>query len=260
MIDLCTAGRGIKRVIGGEPVRFPARWSRYYESNYEQHTFNFLRAHCASGDTVMDIGAHLGLFSVFMARLVGPSGRVFSFEPTPLTRKTLQKTVRINGCENSITVRGEAVAGSTTTMRFYDTGMLLSNANSIIHSLRSRRSLTVKTVSLDDFVATYQLNVRCLKIDVEGAELELLRGACRTFLIDRPAAALSVHPAQLNNAGYILADVWSVLEEYNMSVRLLTDNKRARSQIAAIDKAWFCRQQDVFDIELLPMESASTRK
>ena len=109
-LDLITGGRGVPRVIGGETFRMPARWSRYYDAGYEPGTFAFLRRRCRPGDTVMDIGAHIGLFTVFMARLVGPSGRVLSFEPTPYTCGVLREMVRINGCGSTVEVNQKAVS------------------------------------------------------------------------------------------------------------------------------------------------------
>src|SRR5438067_2438972 len=129
-LDLCTAGRGVPRRIGGEVVRFPARWCRYYEAAYEPETFRFLAAQCRPGSTVLDIGAHLGLFTVIMARRVGPGGRVLSFEPTPSTRAALSETVRLNGFRDRVQVRGEAVAGTVGQAAFYCTGDDISNANS----------------------------------------------------------------------------------------------------------------------------------
>ena len=172
-LDVCTLGRGVEREICGERVRFPARWHRHYAAVYEPRTFAFLRAKCKPGATVLDLGAHLGLFTVFMARLVGPNGHVFSFEPTPQTRSALQKTVRLNGCAAIVEVHGEAVAGATGTAVFYDTGDVASNANSLVHNARSRQGMEVPTICLDDFVAERRISVGCLKIDVEGAELEL---------------------------------------------------------------------------------------
>src|SRR5437879_13846628 len=109
-LDVCTAWRGVPRLVGGEWISFPARWCRYYAADYEPATFTFLRAHCLEGATVLDVGAHIGLFSVLMARLVGPSGRVISFEPTPLTRRVLDETVRLNGFGDVVEVRAEAVS------------------------------------------------------------------------------------------------------------------------------------------------------
>ena len=201
----------MEREICGECVRFPARWRRCYATDYEPRTFAFLRAHCERGETVIDLGAHLGVFTVVMARLVGPNGRVFSFEPTRQTRPALEETVRLNGCDAIVEVHGEAVAGATGMAVFYDTGDLVSNANSLVHTGRSRQGLKVPTIRLDDFVAERRISVACLKIDVEGAELELLRGARQTFLTCRPAAALSLHPVPIRAAGGSLAEIWELL-------------------------------------------------
>src|SRR5438552_1491680 len=83
LLDLCTGYRGIGQRIGGEVFRFPAKWSRYYEAGYEAPTFQFLKEHCRPGSTALDLGAHLGLFTMLMARRVGPAGKVYAFEPTP---------------------------------------------------------------------------------------------------------------------------------------------------------------------------------
>src|SRR2546421_5552667 len=110
MLEACTPGEGVKRSICGEEIRFPARWSRYYEPDYEPHTFSFLRQQCRPGGIVLDIGAHIGLFSIAMARWVSPSGKVFSFEPCSTTREVLQETVRLNGYGEAVEVHGFALS------------------------------------------------------------------------------------------------------------------------------------------------------
>src|SRR5262249_1390161 len=112
-LEVVTAGKGIARMVGGECIRFPARWSRYYPPHYEPNTFTFLRKHWKPGQTVFDIGAHLGLFSVLMARLVGGTGKVFSFEPTAFTRQVLKRTLRLNACAAVVELCHEAVTQTT---------------------------------------------------------------------------------------------------------------------------------------------------
>ena len=130
-VEVMTGGRGIARRIGGEVIRFPVRFSRYYEQDYEPETFRFLREHCRKGDVVLDIGAHIGLFTVVTARLVGPTGRVYSFEPTPNTRKTLERTVRLNDIGDWVHVHGEAVSRVSGTATLFDTGDPGSNASAV---------------------------------------------------------------------------------------------------------------------------------
>ncbi len=89
-LDVLTGGRGIARTIGGEMIRFPPHFSRYYESDYEPATFDFLRQNLSKGDVYLDCGGHIGLFAVVGARIVGDTGRVYSFEPTPFSRSVLE--------------------------------------------------------------------------------------------------------------------------------------------------------------------------
>jgi len=252
LVDLCTLRRGIRRVICDEEIRFPPRWSRFYPPDYEPYTFRFVRSHCAAGATVMDIGAHLGLYSVVMARLVGPAGRVYSFEPTPLSRRVLQQTVRINGYAGIVEVRPEAVAGATGKAVFYDTGSPASNANSLVRTAKSKSGTTLDEVRLDDFVASRGLHVSCLKVDVEGAELDLLRGARQTLLTCRPAVLLSIHPTDIQESGGSLAEIWQLLQECGMSVRLPEELHPARSNAEPIASDWFCEQTSPFEVESIP--------
>jgi FkbM family methyltransferase len=242
-LAISTSRRGIKRTIGGEEIRFPARWFRYYEADYEPETFSFLRANLKEGQTALDVGAHIGLFSVVMARLVGASGHVFSFEPTPLTNKVLKETVRLNRCEEIVEVRAEAVSNKTGTATFYDTGHAASNANSLVKGEKSRGGLEVKTTSIDDFAGARGLSVNCIKIDVEGAELHALRGGARTFAEHRPVVSLGLHPPFLGDAKADLSEIWKLLRDYRMAVVY-------KGQ--AVEEAWFCQQRDLFDVHLFP--------
>jgi FkbM family methyltransferase len=178
-----------------------------------------------------------------MARLVGPKGQVFSFEPTALTRKVLRRTVRINGCATVVQVRPEAVAQRTGDAMFYDTGDPGSNANSLVSTPRRHLGTKVPTISLDDFAGARGLKVNALKIDVEGAELDVLRGASETFMRCRPVAHLSIHPAAIQQAAGSLAGVWELLQRYRMSVT------RGVNPMA---EAEFCQAQDLFDVQIRP--------
>jgi FkbM family methyltransferase len=243
-LDLVTLGRGIERRIGGETIRFPARWSRYYEADYEPETFRFFRETLKKGDTVLDIGGHIGLFAVFTAHLVGSEGKVFSFEPTPLTRGVLQEVVGLNDCSDIVEVRPEAVSAKSGETVFFDTGDDISNANSLVRTERSKREILVKITSVDEFVAERNLTVSCLKIDVEGAELDVLRGARETFLTHRPAARLGLHPPFITQNEHSLGEIWDTIQEYRLTVEFEGN---------PVDKGWFCSQAKLFDVNLLPI-------
>ncbi len=242
--DAVTFGRGIKRRIGGVEIRFPAKWSRYYESDYEPDTFAFFQKYLKRGSNVLDIGAHIGLFAVVSAKLVGKSGKVFSFEPTPFTREVLIDVVSLNGCSGIVEVRGEAMSSKCGKAVFFDTGTEISNANSLVKTDRSQKQIEVDLISVDEFVSLHGIQVDCLKIDVEGAELEVLRGARETFLNGRPVARLGLHPPAIAQNGQTLGEIWDVLESYQLRVEL--GGK-------PVGKEWFCDQPEIFDVTLLPI-------
>jgi FkbM family methyltransferase len=242
-LDAATLGRGVERRIGGEKIRFPARWSRYYEAGYEPETFDFFRRNLKEGDTVLDIGGHIGLFAVLTARLVGPAGKVFTFEPTPFTRSVLEQVVELNNCGDVVEVRHEAVSSKSGETIFFDTGDTISNANSLVKTERSRREIAISMTSVDEFVAERGLNVNCLKIDVEGAELDVMLGARETFLSRRPVARLGLHPPFIIQNGQTLEDIWELLSEYRLDV--VFEGKQ-------IEKDWFCTRPELFDVNLLP--------
>jgi FkbM family methyltransferase len=243
--EFCTAGRGVQKCIGGQPIRFPVRWSRYYPTDYESETFAFLRANCKPGQTAMDVGAHLGLFTVVMAQLVGPNGSVISFEPTPSLQQVLRRITELNGVARNVELRTEAVSESRGFATFYDTEEIGSNANSLALTSRSHHGIEVATISIDDVSDEIDRPIHCLKIDVEGAEIEALHGARRTFLNCRPAASVAIHPPILAQLGHTLDEFWDLVDEYRLEGWVL--GKR-------VDRSWFVEQEGLFDVHLYPLE------
>ena len=242
-LDAVNFGAGTKRVISGDAIRFPARWSRYYESDYEPETFRFFHENVKPGDTVLDIGGHIGLFAVVTAKLVGSTGKVFSFEPTPFTRGVLQQVVDLNQCSEVVEVRGEAVSSKSGETAFFDTGDTISNANSLVKTARSKREIPIRLTSVDEFVKQRDLRIACLKIDVEGAEMDVLTGARETFTTMHPVARLGLHPQFIVQNDQSLDDIWRILADYKLNV--IFDGTQ-------VEKDWFCSQPNLFDVNLIP--------
>ena len=242
-LESLTRNRGLVSEINGTNIRFPARYSRYYESTYEPVTSDFLRQNCRQGNTFLDCGAHIGLFTVVGAKLVGETGKVFSFEPTPITREVLKDVVRINDCENIVEVCGEAISKESGTATFFDTGENASNANSLVKTTRHAGGLTVPTISIDDFAAERDLKVDVIKIDVEGAELDALRGAFQTLKNQRPPFSIGLHPKAVSEIGASLEEIWDIFMQLDYTVSF--DEKQ-------IEKDWFIAQKNLFDVQCYP--------
>jgi FkbM family methyltransferase len=151
----------------------------------------------------------------------------------------------LNRVADLVEVRPEAMASHSGTSVFFDEASPASNANSLVPDGRSNLAIEVQTTTLDDFVLARGLHVNALKVDVEGAELEVLRGGAKTFDACRPSLALSLHPSAIKRAQGSLEDIWRVLESYRMII--LHDNK-------TLEQSWFCRQVDLFDVVALPAE------
>jgi spore maturation protein CgeB len=143
--------------------------------DYEPETRLRIQRLLQPGSTFVDLGAHIGYFSLLAARSVGPTGRVFAFEPTPATREVLKSNVAHNGFEQIVRVAPFAVAETPGTVRFR-TFPNSSESNGVAPEAETG-NLLVECTSLDAFFAELDWpRVDVIKMDVEGAELSALRG------------------------------------------------------------------------------------
>jgi FkbM family methyltransferase len=162
------------------------------------------------GMCFVDVGANIGYYTVIAARLLGPSGTVHSFEPNASVRSSLVKNLELNAFHN-VVVHDEAVTSESGSVLFYKSEW---TENSGISSIlpgdgRSEQGERVPSVSLDDFAeAISPVRIDLLKIDIEGAELDAIKGGERLLSrADAPAIlfeSFDVGPsgAALDRLGY----------------------------------------------------------
>jgi FkbM family methyltransferase len=136
------------------------------------------------GDYVVDCGANMGFTTIFFAHFVGPSGKVIAVEPHPANVRDLRQNILLNGLTN-VDVRETAVGSGNGVVELCDA------PNGIIVAGGEAKIVQVPIVRLDDAVCDRQPTF--LKIDVEGHELEVLKGAAR-ILSGRPKLDIEVHP------------------------------------------------------------------
>lgn len=240
-MDLVTLKKGSQRKINGLDIRFPLRYAKYYESDYEKETFDFFGKNIAPDHTVLDIGAHIGLYSVFFSKRISGNGRVICFEPTPGTFAILQQTVQLNQLGNCTLVNA-AIAEKSGTLKFNLTthNGEGSNANSLVRTDRTVNAVDVKVYSIDDYRCAEKLKIDVLKIDVEGYELNALKGAKETFERDKPLGILALHPAAIKQLGQTLGQIWDLLVDYKCTVAY---------HGKPISKDEFCSKELLFDVE-----------
>jgi len=175
------------------------------------------RKYIKQGDVVFDVGANIGQYSLLASRLVGAIGRVYAFEPAIEVLQKLRENIALNTPDN-IHVIPKAVAAESKNMQFFpaseekdqDIGSLLPAKGT-----RSNESIEVEAISLDDFCDSNSIDhVDFLKIDAEGFDLEVLKGA--SGLIDRNpdlVVMAEIAPHLLKLAHASPEDLYGFMEE-----------------------------------------------
>lgn len=240
--------RGFSRKINGQIIKLPFRFSKFYPSIYETEKTEFIRQHCRSGSTTIDIGAHIGVFSFFLAKQVGEKGKVISFEPSPFTYTVLTQTVRLNGLENIVDTRRQVVSGSREEVTFYiNQGSDISNANSMsVKNITDAEAKAVKVPSmlLDDFLQDGSIgDLSFIKIDAEGAELDILEGGKALIGRFKPFMTLEVHPKSFMDPVEVQTEIFNLLA--GLGYTMYRESRR-------VDLEEFCSFTDCFEVFLIP--------
>lgn len=180
-------------------------WLGTYEVDLLSHLPHIVRA----GMTVYDVGANIGYLTVALARLVGPEGRVYAFEPLPDNLQRLRHGLQQNDLAGVVTVVEAAVgeqAGTSSFLVHRSVGMgKLAGSGGRADAYEA--SIDVEVVTLDRWAESKEAPAPDLiKIDVEGGEGAVLAGAQRLLARDRPDLILELHGPEA------AAAAWRVLE------------------------------------------------
>ncbi len=171
----------------------PRTGTTYFEGRGEPEVQEALQQHLRAGMTFYDIGANIGLFSLLAARLVGKEGRVVAFEADPEIAARLRQHVERNAF-GWIRVEEKAVWSKSDPVFFARTDPTVSPDRGLGHVVSSGAGDTIQVsgVSLDDYARTHAAP-DFLKCDVEGAEVEVFRGAQRLLKEKRPGIICEMH-------------------------------------------------------------------
>jgi FkbM family methyltransferase len=189
----------------GHRYRMRLSWQGHTEcvlGIYEPSVVRGLQKYLRVGDTCFDVGAHVGYLTILMARLVGPGGLAVAFEPVPETFETLGENVRLNHLDNVKLERTAVGEREGMISLFCDATQKLSWTPSVsAYSAPSNhlKRISAPVLSLDGYLQKSALRPRLVKIDVEGAELAVLRGARKMLLDARPVVLVEIHDL---GAGY----------------------------------------------------------
>ena len=167
---------------------------------FELNEIEFVRRTLKPGQHAVDAGAHIGLFAMHMAAAVGPSGSVHCFEPFEANAACLELAIAENRFERRVTLERAAVGAKHGTGQLIFAPATLNSGGAFIGPPGAsvpagHETLPVRLIVLDEYPLPRPISF--IKIDVEGAEPQALRGAARLLREDRPVILSEVHPSQL---------------------------------------------------------------
>ena len=180
-------------------VFLPANWRGQakrvfaFRENYEPELI-YLEKLLSSGSVFIDVGANIGIYTLVASKLVGEAGRVIAFEPSAQSFPLLLQNIELNSLKNVRAFR-LALADRIRKAWLYHPGV--PECNSLAKDSSSEDEAEEVTVeTLDDMVKRASISrVDVIKIDVEGAEELVLRGAANVLSSMRPAVIFEVNPS-----------------------------------------------------------------
>lgn len=162
----------------------------YVTGEYEPATSQVIQALLPTGGTMVDIGGNIGYFSMLSAQCVGPSGKVFAFEPLPSNRQRLEANVLLNGYRQ-VVVNSTAVCERNGEATFHEGPANHRGLSSLRPLAENLPTVTVQTGRLDDLLPK-GIRINLVKIDVEGAEGKVLEGMQDYLRRDHPDLVLEI--------------------------------------------------------------------
>ncbi len=162
---------------------------------FERRELRTLQAVMETGGDMVDVGAHIGMFSLTAARAAAVGSRVLALEPNPRAREQLDANVLLNGCDNVVVLEMAASDESGPRLLTVPATPDPSRSSREQRTYEPGGTLTVETTTIDAEVEARRLRPSFLKIDVEGHELHVLAGAERTLESQRPLVLCEVSGA-----------------------------------------------------------------
>jgi len=217
----------IKNPFTGNKLMLDAYMHKGYwfrGKNVEKDTMNLFSRLINTGDTIIEVGAHIGLMAQYYSHIVGESGTVYVFEPAANNLVYLKKNIALSTFRN-IVLEEKAVSETTGTAKFYVENITGQNSSLVADNPGPNSQKNVKdkskvsvvevpTVSLDDYVANNGISrLNFIKVDIESAELFAIKGMMNVLQHLKPRFMIEVSQNHeelyniLTTLGYKLFDV-----------------------------------------------------
>jgi FkbM family methyltransferase len=243
--SLDIAGHKLRYVPGTRPVRPSYRDDPDVIVRNDAQQLLYFAENIKRGETVVDVGANVGQYAVLFGAIVGPAGQVVSFEPDRDSRALLERNVEINGFGGRIKVEPMALFAKVGTHSFYSRigdamNSLEREGLGTNSGLSDVRETIVHTIPLDDYLVSNGLSdPDWLKIDAEGAEINVLRGA-RRALHGKTRIVCELHPYAWKSFGTSYDELEAIVAQAGRRITSLdgTPREPGRPDYGAVVISW----------------------
>jgi FkbM family methyltransferase len=209
-------------------------WQLWAFGRYEPHFAELFSLLVRPGDRCVDVGANVGVHTVRLAKLAGQHGQVIAIEPDPEIMRRAQRNVALNGLE-TVKLVNAAASDQPGEMQLYRPSPWDTNrarASLLHHPYLTGAATTVPVITLDDVCADERVSL--IKIDVEGHEAAVVRGAAATIGRNMPSIIFEYAPELLHRAaqspfqwlterGYVMFIIRAARHRITGRVRLALD-------------------------------------
>lgn len=192
---------------------------------YEPFETIYFQKHVKDGQVVLDIGAHIGYYTLLLAKNVGRNGQVFAFEPEPKNFALLSKNVEINGYTNVI-LSNKAVLDTTSQRHLFLSAENMGD-HRIFDAPDGKEAVEVDSIRLDDYFADFNKKIDFIKMDIQGAEYYAVQGMA-SLLLRNPSVVLvtEFEPIGLLRSGVEPEAYLKLLMEMGFTIYHIDENEQ----------------------------------
>ncbi|OWW20549.1 FkbM family methyltransferase [Noviherbaspirillum denitrificans] len=197
--------------------------------------------HIQEGFNILDCGAHHGMMAILFAKKTGTAGKVIAWEALPSNARVVEKNAALNGLPNVI-VRPFGIGAQRATVAFdRNAGNVVVKNDDVGPATGTTE--TIEIVALDDDIDP-KIRVDFMKIDVEGSDLEALKGA-RRVLSQRPIIDLEIHNFLFGDREGTLREIFAILDGYGYTYEVLPEVFSEIVKIeGTVDLAWLAQHDN----------------
>ncbi len=166
-----------------------------------------------------DVGAHVGIVTLPVSKAIGQMGTVYSFEPSKKNQFFLNYHIKKNYIQNVKVINKVVSSKKKNRIKFFESDQP-SGMNSILQIKEKKitNEIFCETITLDDFCIKNKLLPEIIKVDIEGAEIDLLYGSLNLIKRCQPMIFLSYHPSHIKKLGYKKDLIFKILDKINYKI------------------------------------------